>query len=103
MDYNAFLDYPWISLWVARYGSQPQWATKWDIWQSSSSGIVPGINGRVDTDIFKLEKFGQGEDAPTTNTSVPAPTTIETATQVVNDNMSKELARKMYEVIKPYL
>ena len=37
--------------WVARYGSMPKYATKYGIWQSSSSGIIPGINGRVDTDV----------------------------------------------------
>ena len=94
MHYEAFLQYPYISLWVARYGSQPKYATKWDIWQSSSSGSVPGISGRVDTDVFKFDQ--------SVNTT-PAATTVQAASQVVVDNMSKELARKMYEVIKPYL
>ena len=52
MDYNIFLLNPDISIWVARYGSAPKWATKYDIWQNSSSGTVPGINGRVDTDVM---------------------------------------------------
>lgn len=103
MDYNAFLEYPWISLWVARYGSQPKWATNWDIWQSSSSGSVPGINGRVDTDVFKFEKFGHGEDAPTTNVSVPAATTVQDATNVIKSQMSSDLAQQIYNIIKPYL
>lgn len=36
--------------WVARYGSKPQFVTKYGMWQSSSKGRVPGINGNVDLD-----------------------------------------------------
>lgn len=35
------------SLWFAQYNSYPQ-ASKYDVWQYSSSGSVPGISGRVD-------------------------------------------------------
>lgn len=37
-----------FTLWVARYGSQPQYATCWDIWQYTSTGRVNGISGNVD-------------------------------------------------------
>lgn len=38
-----------IDIWVAKYSQNPPaWATRWRIWQYSSSGIVSGINGRVD-------------------------------------------------------
>ena len=37
-----------FTLWVARYGTQPQYATCWDIWQYSSTGRVNGISGNVD-------------------------------------------------------
>lgn len=40
-----------LDKWVARYGSQPQYATEYTMWQYSSSGNVKGINGRVDMDI----------------------------------------------------
>lgn len=36
------------SLWVARYGKEPQYAVKYDMWQYSSKGKLPGITGRVD-------------------------------------------------------
>ena len=39
-----------FTLWVARYGSQPKYATGWDIWQYSSTGYVNGIGGHVDMD-----------------------------------------------------
>lgn len=99
MNYQLFLLNPNISIWCARYGSQPKWATKWDIWQSSSSGSVPGINGRVDTDVVKPEAFG---DKPA-DLSTPAATTVPQAVSVVESNMTKELAQKIYQVIKEYL
>lgn len=37
--------------WVARYGSEPKFVKQYGIWQCSSSGMVDGIKGRVDTDI----------------------------------------------------
>lgn len=36
--------------WVARYGSAPKYVPSYGMWQYSSSGSVPGINGRVDMD-----------------------------------------------------
>lgn len=38
------------TLWVARYGSKPQYVKNWNIWQYSSTGRVNGINGNVDMD-----------------------------------------------------
>lgn len=37
--------------WVARYGSKPRYVQNFGIWQYSSAGNVPGINGRVDMNI----------------------------------------------------
>lgn len=39
-----------FSLWVARYGKKPQYVTDYAIWQKSSSGIVDGIQTKVDLD-----------------------------------------------------
>lgn len=36
--------------WVARYGSRPKTVKKYGMWQSSSSGRIEGINGKVDID-----------------------------------------------------
>ena len=99
MDYQLFLLNKDISIWCARYGSQPKWATKWDIWQSSSSGSVPGIAERVDTDVVKPEAFG---DKPA-DLSTPAATTVPQAVSVVEGNMTKELAHKIYNIIKEYM
>lgn len=37
-----------FTLWVARYGKEPQYATRWDVWQYTSTGRVAGITGNVD-------------------------------------------------------
>lgn len=44
--------------WVARYGSEPQIVTNWDIWQYSSDGRVAGVNGRVDVNICRKDYDG---------------------------------------------
>lgn len=44
--------------WVARYGSQPQYATNWSIWQYSSEGAVAGVNGRVDVNKSRKDYTG---------------------------------------------
>ena len=46
LNMTQLLPFTW---WVARYGSAPTQATKnMTMWQYSSSGAIPGINGRVD-------------------------------------------------------
>ena len=39
-----------FSLWVARYGKKPQYTTNYDMYQYSSTGIVDGIQNKVDLD-----------------------------------------------------
>lgn len=41
--------------WVARRGSEPKYATKYNIWQYSSKGKVKGIRGNVDMDFSKID------------------------------------------------
>lgn len=50
MDVSRLTNY---SLWVARYGSDPKIVPDYDIWQTSDSGRISGIDGNVDTDIAK--------------------------------------------------
>lgn len=40
-----------FTLWVARYGKEPQYVRFYDIWQKSSTGSIKGIDGHVDLDI----------------------------------------------------
>lgn len=40
-----------FTLWVARYGKQPQYVRFYDIWQKSSTGSIKGIDGHVDLDV----------------------------------------------------
>lgn len=41
--------------WVARYGSEPKYVTKYGIWQYTSSGKIDGIRGNVDLDLSKYD------------------------------------------------
>lgn len=52
--YNSKLDMSQLStynIWVAQYSTSCTYAGRYDIWQYTSSGSIPGINGRVDLNI----------------------------------------------------
>ncbi len=40
-----------FSKWVAEYSDKCTYSEKYHMWQNSSSGLIPGINGYVDLDI----------------------------------------------------
>lgn len=60
------------SLWIANYGVDqptiPEPWKKWDFWQYSDAGSVPGVQGRVDLDVFNGTDLNQD----TANTKVRA-------------------------------
>ena len=39
-------------VWVAQYNDVCTYSGRYNIWQYSSSGRIPGINGNVDCNIF---------------------------------------------------
>lgn len=94
-----------FTLWVARYGSQPQYATNWDIWQYSSTGRVNGISGNVDMDdcrrdfpsiIKNLGLNGYAKQSVTPKPQPSKPTTqpsVQYYTVVKGDNLTK-IAKK---------
>ena len=53
---NFFIDYLNVSvlerydIWLAHYTEATDYTGKFDIWQYTSSGSIPGINGNVDLD-----------------------------------------------------
>ena len=48
---GAFLDY---KIWLAQYVDIPTYtATRYDIWQYTSKGSIPGIAGNVDMNVLK--------------------------------------------------
>lgn len=52
--YNTKLDMSQLStynIWVAQYNTTCTYTGRYDIWQYTSSGSIPGINGRVDLNI----------------------------------------------------
>ena len=52
---DKYIDTPQIAgynIWVAQYHTEPTYnRTKFDMWQHTSSGSVPGISGKVDLNI----------------------------------------------------
>lgn len=50
-DISQFADYP---LWLAQYNTTPSFRYSYLIWQHSSNGTVPGIQGDVDMDIMLI-------------------------------------------------
>jgi GH25 family lysozyme M1 (1,4-beta-N-acetylmuramidase) len=44
-----------FSLWVARYGKQPEYISHYHVWQYSSKGHIDGIYGNVDLDNMYVE------------------------------------------------
>lgn len=40
--------------WVARYGKEPTYIKRWDMWQYSSKGKLQGISGNVDLDYCRV-------------------------------------------------
>ena len=53
---NAPLLEKYCSIWVAQWGNRNDYKGKYDFWQYSSDGSVPGINGRVDLDWYYPKK-----------------------------------------------
>lgn len=43
------------ALWLAEYGSRLNWSGSVGMWQSSSTGKIPGIAGNVDTDVCYID------------------------------------------------
>lgn len=47
------------TIWVAQYSSKNTYAGKYDIWQYSSKGAVPGIKGNVDMNYMYRDLVGE--------------------------------------------
>ena len=71
-DNVGTVEFSELPLWVAHWGvdcpNLPRQWSSWVFWQTSSNGKVPGIKGRVDTDLFngdieKLLQFAKGPAA----------------------------------------
>ena len=92
INYNDIRDK--YSLWVARYGKKPTYATTYDVWQYSSTGSVSGISGNVDLDecykdfpsIIKnggFNGYSKGSGQQSTNSGQQSDTqTTNSATQI---------------------
>ncbi|MDY3072183.1 MAG: hypothetical protein SOW68_07950, partial [Eubacteriales bacterium] len=53
-------------VWLAQWAKTPTWTGKYELWQYSDSGNVPGFSGNVDLDLAYTgyeESPGRAEDA----------------------------------------
>lgn len=50
------------AIWLAQWASKPTYAGKFDVWQNSDSGIVPGVTGKVDTNVLCTEFWKEQEE-----------------------------------------
>lgn len=84
------------TLWVARYGSKPKYATKYDVWQYSSTGKVNGISGNVDMDECYVDfpsiitkggfnGYGKGSETKTSN---PEPKPVQPSNQQTSSGIT---------------
>lgn len=53
IDLFRLTDYPW---WLALYNTDPVFPCRFDMWQYSCTGSVPGIEGNVDLNIIVLDE-----------------------------------------------
>ena len=50
------------AVWLAQWTDKPTYTSKFDIWQNSDKGTVPGVTGKVDTNILYTEFWHEQED-----------------------------------------
>ena len=50
------------AIWLAQWASKPTYAGKFDVWQNSDSGTVPGVTGKVDTNVLYTEFWKEQEE-----------------------------------------
>lgn len=97
LDYSRLKDR--FTSWVARYGSEPKYATKWDMWQYTSTGRVNGIAGNVDMDDCRADfpsiiingGFNGYSKSTPTPVPVPQPTPAPTPAKKSNDEIANEV------------
>ena len=50
------------AIWLAQWSSKPTYVGKFDVWQNSDSGTVPGVTGKVDTNVLYTEFWTEQEE-----------------------------------------
>lgn len=96
LDYSRLKDR--FTSWVARYGSEPKYATKWDMWQYTSTGRVNGIAGNVDMDDCRADFpsiiINGGFNGYSKSTPTPSPTPQPTPTKSIDEIAREVIAGK---------
>ena len=101
LDYSRLKDR--FTSWVARYGSEPKYATKWDMWQYTSTGRVDGIAGNVDMDDCRRDfpsiiiNGGFNGYSKSTPTPAPQPTPAPAPAPAPSTKSIDEVAREVIQ------
>lgn len=74
--FTTYLDYKKLeekyTIWVAQWNDQNTYSGKYDMWQYTSTGKVPGVNGNVDMNILYRNIFtNMGGNTPSTPIDLP--------------------------------
>ena len=93
------------AMWVAHWGvKETTYNGDYGLWQSSSTGVVPGINGRVDTDVSYINypdaivKGGYNNNKAPTPKPVTPPATPKKTMEVTAKVDGKTYKGKLTEV-----
>lgn len=54
------------AIWLAQWASKPTYTGKFDIWQNSDRGSVPGVTGKVDTNVLHTQFWDKAIEEETT-------------------------------------
>ena len=99
LDYSRLKDR--FTSWVARYGSEPKYATKWDMWQYTSTGRVNGIAGNVDMDDCRADFpsiiINGGFNGYSKSTPTPAPVPQPIPAPAPSTKSIDEVAREVIQ------
>lgn len=49
------------AVWLAQWATKPSYAKPFDVWQNSDSGTVPGVTGKVDTNVLYTKFWEEDE------------------------------------------
>lgn len=84
--------------WVAQYNSVCTYSGSYDMWQYTSSGSIPGVNGNCDVNWcyrdYPFEIVGKGSSESKPSDSAPTGTTLELVYRTMKDEFGKGNIRK---------
>lgn len=95
IDYDQVKEY---EIWIAQFANENTFPYHYDMWQYSSNGTIPGINGRVDLDYSYKDYTSLTPDEPTP-TPTPTPSNETKTTANVNFRTAAQTEARIIAVI----